>query len=219
VKALKRQMGQPFKAARIARLCFPQSLLLLALFVASQACAQPSDPKEQAMLPSYCRHSQVYRDVLPGGNNPTEIERWKRVMGEGNFNHIHHYCNGLMLTNRALYLLGTAHDRQEALSHSIKEFDYVIARVPGDFSLLPEILTKRGENLMRLQRTPEAISTLNRAIEVKVDYWPPYAALSDHYKEAGDIKTAREWLVKGLAASPEATALERRLRALPQTPR
>ena len=214
-------MRRPFTPARIARLPFPQAFLLFAFFVASHACAEvpPSDPKEQAMLPSYCRYSQVYRDALPGGNNPAEIERWKQVMGAGNFIHIHHYCHGLVYTNRALYFLRTTHDREQALRSSIGEFDYVIQRVRGDFSLLPEILTKRGENLMRLRRTPEAIGTLFRAIEVKVDYWPPYAALSDYYKDAGDIKTAREWLTKGLAASPEATALEKRLRALPQIPR
>ena len=135
-------------------------------------------------------------------------------MGNG-FIHIHHYCWGLDATNRALFDARSKLDRDRTLRGSLKEFDYVIARVDSKFPLLPEILTKKAENLFRLERNPEAITTLVRAIEIRSDYWPPYAALSDYYKKTGNLDEARNWLKRGLAAAGEARGLERRLKELP----
>jgi tetratricopeptide (TPR) repeat protein len=70
---------------------------------------------------------------------------------------------------------------------------------------------KKGENLIRLGRGPSGIKELLRAAELKPDYWPPYAAISDYYKKNGDLKDAREVLEKGLSASPDAKALKERL--------
>ena len=188
---------------------------LAGLLFAALANAQfQYDAASVAKLPPYCRNAATFRDHVPGGNNPAEIERWLRVMGKG-FIHIHHYCGGLQLTHRALFESRTKVERDRELRLSIPEFDYVIARVDSTFSLLPEILTKKGENLFRLERDPEAIATLVKAIEVKSDYWPPYAALSDHYKAMGKLDEARSWAKRGLAASGGAKALERRLRELP----
>ena len=87
----------------------------------------------------------------------------------------------------------------------------MIDRAPPDFVLLPEILMKKGENLIRLGQGANGNLQLLRAIELKPDYWPPYAAMSDYYKKTGDLKNAREVLEKGLSASPEAKALKERL--------
>jgi tetratricopeptide (TPR) repeat protein len=172
------------------------------------------DPKLLAMLPPYCKYTQDYRQNVPGGGDPTQIEHWASVLGPENFNHLHHYCYGLVHTNRALYFSSNKQDRNFELSQSVREFGYVLARVTPDFALLPEILTKRGENLLRLGNAPEGALDLNRAIELKPDHWPPYAALSDYYKALGDLQSARGWAEKGLAAAPGTKALERRLAEL-----
>ena len=187
-----------------------------ALLLASVANAQHLQfgPEIVAKLPPYCRNALVYRDHVPGGNDKAAIERWFKVMGKG-FINIHHYCSGLQLTNRALFDSQTKIERDRDLRLSIPEFDYVIERADSTLPLLPEILTKKGENLFLLERDPEAIAALVKAIEVRSDYWPPYAALSDHYKKKGQLDEARNWLKRGLAASGGAKALERRLRELP----
>jgi hypothetical protein len=172
------------------------------------------DAREVALLPPYCAHTQSFRDRLPGGRNPDEIKRWGSIMGEETFNGMHHYCWGLMKTNRALFLARDQRFRRFYLEDAIGEFDYVIRIAPPDFVLLPEILTKKGENLIRLGQAPLAIPELQRAIELKPDYWPPYAAISDSYKGTGDLNKAREVLEKGLSASPDAKALQRRLAEL-----
>lgn len=167
------------------------------------------DPREVAMLPRYCPYTQLFRDHVPGGNNPDEIQRWHSVLGE-TFIHIHHYCWGLMKTNRGL-LARDEQSRRSYLTYSIGEFDYVINRAPPDYVLLPEILMKKGENLIRLGQVGSGTLQLLRAIELKPDYWPPYAVMSDYYKKSGDPKKAREVLEKGLSVSPDAIALKARL--------
>jgi tetratricopeptide (TPR) repeat protein len=195
-------------------------IALVAMLHGASAVAQATqyqfDPKQLAMLPPYCKYTQIYRQNVPGGSDPQQIDRWSSVMGAENFIHLHHYCAGMENTNRALYFSSTTADRNRELRNSLTEFDYVLARMTPDFALLPEILTKRGENLLRLGNGPQGVLDLNRAIELKPDHWPPYAAMSDYYKALGDLRSAREWAEKGLAAAPGTRALQRRLAELNQ---
>jgi tetratricopeptide (TPR) repeat protein len=126
------------------------------------------------------------------------------------FDAVHHYCWGLMKINRATILARSQQDRHHYLTDSIREFDYVIERAPPDFVLLPEMLTKRGETLVKLGRTTQGIADLQRAIELKPDYWPPYVTLSDHYKSVGEIAKARELLETAISFAPEAKGVKRR---------
>jgi tetratricopeptide (TPR) repeat protein len=166
-----------------------------------------------AKVPRYCIYTQVFRDAVPGGNDPEEIKRWYSEMGP-TFHAMHHYCAGLIQTNRAIFLSRTQEERTFHLNAAISEFDYVIERAPQDFMPLPEILTKKGENLIRSGRGHLGIVELQRAIELAPDYWAPYAQLSDYYKGTGDFRKAREYLEKGLSHSPEVFALKRRLKEL-----
>jgi tetratricopeptide (TPR) repeat protein len=168
------------------------------------------DPREVAVLPRYCAYTQLFRDRVPGGNNPDEIQRWYSLLGQ-TFHAMHHYCLGLMKTNRGVILAREEQRRRFYLNDSITEFDYVIERAPPGFPLLPEILTKKGENLIRLGRGLSGNQQLLRAIALRPDYWPAYVAMSDYYKNTGDFKNAREVLEKGLSASPDSTVLKERL--------
>lgn len=168
------------------------------------------DPREVALLPRYCIYTQLFREAVPGGNDPEEIKRWTALMGPA-FIHMHHYCWGLMKTNRALLLVRTEQFRNYYLRDSLQEFDYVINRAPADFRMLPEIHTRKAENLVRLGRAKEGMQEFERAIALKPDYWPPYAGISDYYRGTGDRAKARQWLEAGLAYSPGVNALQRRL--------
>ena len=175
------------------------------------------DPREIAMLPRYCIFTPTFVQAgVPGSNDVQALNHWKSVMGE-TYKGMHHYCWALMKTNRANVLATNRQTRQAWLEVSIGDFDYVITIAPRDFVLLPEILTKKGENLIALGRAPQGIGEMLRAIELKPDYWPPYAHISDYYKAIGDRQKAREFLEKGLSLSPDATALKRRLAELNTT--
>ncbi len=134
-------------------------------------------------------------------------------MGPQNFRHLHHYCQGLGLAARARYFESKQTQREFLFVHSVTEFDYVLERVDRTFALLPEILTKKAESLSALRRE-DAIDAAKRAIELKPDYWPAYAALSDYFQMKGDPERARQWLKKGLDVAPNAKALHRRLAEL-----
>jgi tetratricopeptide (TPR) repeat protein len=191
-------------------------LAAAALMAASLAFAQwQYDASQLALLPPYCKYTQLYRTAAPGGNDPAEIQRWSELMGGAeNFAHMHHYCWALENTNRGLYSSKSKLERDRYLTATLGDLDYVLQRVAPSFVLLPEILTKKGENLIRLGRGPEAMDDLLRAIQLKPDYWPPYAVLSDYFRDRKDVVNAKDWLNKGLAAAPNARPLETRLRQL-----
>jgi tetratricopeptide (TPR) repeat protein len=171
------------------------------------------DSREIYLLPRYCVYTLTFRRKLPRADTASEVERLTKELGP-TFGHLHHYCWGLMKTNRANLLARTEQDRLYYLRDSLGEFDYVIDRSPLDFRLLPEILTKKGDTLIRLDRAGEGMLEFQRAIKIKPDYWQAYAAMSDHYKETGQIAKAREWLEKGLSAAPNAKTLKERLAEL-----
>ena len=174
------------------------------------------DPREVAMLPRYCTYTQLFRDKVPGGNNMAEVERWYTELGP-TFNHLHHYCWGLMKTNRAILLARSGQVRQFYLGDAIKKYEYVIERAPPSFVLLPEILMKRGMNLVQLKKGPVAVFNFKQAIELNPQYWPPYGQLADYYKDTGNLTEARQVLEEGLKHSPNAVGLTRRLAELSDT--
>lgn len=176
-----------------------------------------ADPREMAMIPSYCRYTLLFRDALPAGSTTQMFEAWKATVGEG-FGHMHHYCAGLIKANRATLLARDRTTRQFLLNDAIAEYDYVITRVPETYVLLPEMLTKKGEALVQLEKGPLGVYFFQRAVEIKPDYWPAYAQMSDYHQRAGDVKKAREALEAGLAVAPGTQALTRRLEALGSKP-
>jgi tetratricopeptide (TPR) repeat protein len=171
------------------------------------------DDREVGRLPNYCKYTQDFRIKVPGGNNPAQIAYWTSVMGE-TFNAMHHYCWGLMKLNRALYLARSAQVRTYYFGDAILEFDYVLEHSTEDFLLRPEILTKKAQSLIKLGKGPLAVPILERAIELKPDYWPPYVQLSDYYKESGQVALARETLEKAMALSPGVETLKQRMAEL-----
>ena len=175
------------------------------------------DPREMALVPHYCVYTLLFRDSVPGGNKLEMFNAWKARVGDS-FIHMHHYCAGLIKANRALLLVRDRMARQFYLTDAITEYDYVITKVPETYAFLPEMLVKKGEALMHLDRGPAAVYQFERAIEVKPDYWPPYARLSDYYQKNGDIAKARETLEAGLTQVPDAAALRRRLAELSSKP-
>lgn len=199
---------------------FKISFGLVALLVSFGSHAETFyeyDRKVFAFLPEWCKYTPLYRPVVPHEKShedvQREVRRLNQLMGPRNFRHLHHYCKGLFLVTRARYFETSQVERNRRLNHSIEEFDYVLSRVEPTFVLRPEILTKKGESLAALRR-PEAVEPLQLALQAKPDYWPAYAALSDYFRDIGQVEQARQWLEKGLAASPNTGALQSRLAEL-----
>lgn len=199
-------------------------LLMLALSVHHEVAAQvavpgyPSavtayDPREVGRLPKYCIYTQNFRDSVQGGRNEAQINYWYSTLGQP-FHSLHHYCWGLMKLNRALFLARDAQTRTFYFGSAIHEFDFVLERAPENFVLAPEILTKKGQALIRMGRGPMAVPILEKAIALKPDYWPPYVQLSEHYQASGQIGQAKQVLEKAIEQSPGTESLKQRLAAL-----
>ena len=177
-------------------------------------------PREAALLPEYCKYSQAYRSLIPGGMDEPKIKQWYEIMGgsypppTGMFHHMHHYCRGLQHRNYVKWFAKSKQEREFRWGASINEFNYVIGRAEPGFKLMPEFLTMKGESFIALGKGQLAVVEFQRAMQLKPDYWPPYVALSDYYKDLGNPKMAREVLEQALSFSPNAQGVKRRLAEL-----
>lgn len=174
------------------------------------------DPRDVAILPRYCKSTQLFREKFK--TDPAEVDHWYKVLGPG-FHALHHYCWAQMQIHRALVLAKTEQVRNFYLSNAAGNIDYVIKYSPPDFVLLPELLTKKGDCLLRINQTSAGVDALQQAIRRKPDYWPPYVVMADYFKKVGDTKDARQWIQKGLQAAPNTPALLRRQRELDEMPK
>lgn len=172
--------------------------------------------KELTMLPEYCHYTPGWRDQLPfARSNPTRAAQLDGILGT-TYSHLHHYCKGLAFVNRANYSFQQKGENapRRLLTLALAEFQYVIDRSDRNFILLPEILSKKGQNLIRLGKSLQGLDELKKAIELKPDYWPPYAYISDYYMTNKDYGNARTWLEKALSIDPQSTMLRERKDAL-----
>jgi tetratricopeptide (TPR) repeat protein len=168
---------------------------------------------DMARLPPYCQYTQNFRNSVPEPTRSQQVEHWANLLGPS-FDGLHHYCWGLLATFRSTDSRFSAEARRALLARSVDEFDYVLRNPREGLVVLPEIRTKKGQSLAQLKRAAEAIGEFQLAIQLKPDYWPPYAYLSDLYRDMGDRARAREVLEDGLKNVPDAQALLSRRSAL-----
>jgi tetratricopeptide (TPR) repeat protein len=120
---------------------------------------------------------------------------------------MHHYCQGLTYLLRLKFHVYPLREKQASWRQANKEFDYVLRNAQPDFVLRPEILTRKGEVLVNLERRPEATQAFQEAIERKANYWPAYVGLAKIYQASGDTEKAKEVIETGLTQAPEAKPL------------
>lgn len=138
---------------------------------------------------------------------------WVGMLGD-TFWAMHHYCWALIWLHRA-----SAAGVQPALRDhwrrtAIADFYYVVRFSKAEFVLLPELYYRIGE-VHRLLREPgKALDAFQKSREIKPDYWPAYAGLSDTESEVGRLDAARAHIKAGLELMPQEPALLARMRAL-----
>lgn len=187
--------------------------------VAVTAMAMPPknlSGEERALLPPYCRYTQggVVGFENPSYPSPT-AKYWVGVFGgqgvSANFWFMHHYCYALIHMMRAQRPRLSEMAYRGTWMEVIGEIDFILNRVPPDFLLLPEMMLNRGRALVRLKKFDAAMESFEKAVEAKPDYWPPYAEIAEIHVQRGDKAKAVDALRSGLAASPGAEALRKRL--------
>lgn len=179
--------------------------VLAALAVLPGARADVLKAGELNLLPPYCQARL--------GDDKSAQARWEQILGAGNFLHVHHYCFGIAFDQRSL-MLTNAKERKLELRRALTNYDYVLERWGPDCVLLPEVHLRKGKLLERMDRSAESVAHYRKAIALKRDWPPAYAALSDLHKKQGERVRAREVLAEGLENAPKSKMLRRRLDGL-----
>jgi hypothetical protein len=98
---------------------------------------------ELAVLPPYCQAR------LAGNAEARKL--WGQRMGRENFSHLHHFCHGLKLMNRARFTFDKR-QRNYNLQQAIGEFGYVLKRWPTNFPLTMEAQNHKMQAEMMLKQ-------------------------------------------------------------------
>jgi tetratricopeptide (TPR) repeat protein len=158
-----------------------------------------------AGLPEYCRHALTFGGTKEG------FTYWEQRLG-GTFHHMHHYCWALgHLRKATLDFKLSSGEKRHLYKVAVGDIDYVLGHAPDDYVLLPEILTRRGEALMRLKEFPAADASYARAIAARKDYWPAYIGYSDSLLAQGKHDRAIEVLSTGISQVADPRMLQRKL--------
>lgn len=181
--------------------------VLLAFGLTEAHPAQRDNAQELFSLPEYCRYTWG-NAIQPGDDGEGKRKYWRQRLGP-ELAHMHHYCYGLKHIDRARR--SPLKERAKWYSASIPEIDYVIRAVSEDYVLMPEFLTRKGEALVYIKKFREADQTLQRAIELKPDYWPAYAQLAEGLIARKNLDAAREVLKQGVSRAQEPRTLQKML--------
>lgn len=180
-------------------------LLLYTILASGYALADRVESvAELRKLPPICKGAQQVRDI---SHDPIPLEKYKSIYGF-DYSHFHHYCWALNSENKAPF----DHEHgQSKLSYAIGDLDYVIRNSNPSFILLPEVYNAKGRILFKLDRDPEAVASLTKALQLKPDHFPAALQLSGYYERIGDKNTAIEILKRSISKSqkPPASVVRR----------
>lgn len=185
--------------------------LACALLAASGgAAADPMNPAtasagELARLPEYCHHVWGYT------RDPKERANWFIRMGPV-FEHMHHYCWGMLKANRAATPGTDPLMRRSLYASAVGECQYVLRNNPDPkFVLLPEIYFRMGEWEAANESWVQAIEYYRQSIALKPDYWPPYVGIAEVEMKLARRDRAVAVLQQGLKVVPDERHLKEAL--------
>ena len=145
-------------------------------------------------LPKWCNYTQW-------GYRYKQSEKYYKYFGPV-FHHMHHYCDGIHLMNSGKYL------------YAVKEFDYVLDRMPQKHKTRPEILMRKGWAQYLAGEKAKAARNFYGAVTLNPKLVSGYIALANIYIDLGDKKEAKEILIKGLKQNPKSKTLKDQLAAI-----
>jgi hypothetical protein len=138
---------------------------------------------------------------------------WMSVLGEA-WGPLGHYCMGIVYLKRTERGVG---DRIALLNTALENFRYEEHFTSDQSILRAEVEFNIGYVLYLLNRTPEAIVPLQKAILLKSDYLQAYIILSSCYSKSGEKARAAKILETGLVKMPGSQLLQNALNDLNKT--
>lgn len=188
------------------------ALMLAAALSANAAADEVRNIHEVALLPAYCRGTQLIRAIT---RDPKPMAEYALIYGNS-FYHLHHYCWALHTENKYRYA-ADINLRNSKLINALADIQYLLQHGETGFVLLPEVYTTQARILFTLKREGEAVLALNYAIEAKPDHVPAIVRLSDYYVEKRDQALAIKVLEQGIDYTEQADTLIKKLEALGKT--
>jgi len=181
-----------------------QSLLFLALAasaVSSHALESwvPTD-KEMASLPDFCKAR--FNEGSP------EYKLWESILGK-DYGHTHHYCVGLNFLNR-YYRDRSKQGKSFNLNGAQTNFEYMVNHAAASYSLMPDVYSNLGKVFLLKNQPAQAITYLNKAMELNPRQPRPYNTLADFYSGIKQPAKALEVITEGLRHNPDTKSLQRR---------
>lgn len=167
-------------------------LFLLALFPVALAQAFSDfgiTPQEQAMCQA----------VIYNGHDTSDRTNW---------GHMHHYCDCVRFTNRALRQTGN--ERNFELLRAIDGCDYVLRQTKSDFFMRGEVHLQKGKALRMSGKDALAAAEFIKALSVNPNLVTAYTAYSDFYVRLGKRDEALNIISEGLKHVPTSKTLQRR---------
>lgn len=146
-------------------------------------------PAEQAMCQA----------VIYDGQDTSDRENW---------GHMHHFCDCVRFTNRAITKTGFARDYD--IDRGVGGCDYIFRHTKPDFNMRAEVHLQKGKALSLQGKSALASSEFVKALSINPDLIAAYVALSGHYARLGIRKEALGFAVEGLKRAPNSRVLQRR---------
>lgn len=160
--------------------------------------------------------------VMPFSKTPAEIQMCqaviysRKVPNDPNWAHMHHYCDCVRFTNRALSIIGKKNqsDFGYYLTNAIDGCDYVLSHTTKDFKMRGEVHAQKGKALLLRGKHAQAAVELSQAIFIDPTLHEAFVSLSDFYIKTKNTKKALEVVTEGLRHNPSVRGLQRRYQEL-----
>lgn len=126
--------------------------------------------------------------------------------------HVHHYCAALNHMNRYYrdHRPANLQDKQGQLREALNNFNYMVNHAKPEFILMPEIYMNRAITHSLMKRPVNAISDLQKAIELNPQLIRAYILLADYQIELKQGSKALSAVTEGLRQIPNSKPLQKR---------
>lgn len=166
--------------------------------------------EEVALLPEYCRHTQL---IMAQHGSGAMHKEWTARVGE-EFMHMHHYCISVVALMRSYRARLPMQDRNGYLGFAVDNLTYVIDRARPTFVFLPEVLYRRGQAYQLLGRHDRAIKDLEASLALDPAQPRAAFALASSLESEGRRQQAREVVARALEKVPDSRLLQQELERL-----
>lgn len=190
-------------ANRPASIALASMLLLLALLRSASAASDFTE-EEWALLPSWCANTMAD----DGQRGPRRLPEMLARYG-GDFNHMHHYCWGVVQEMRSSNSRLPGHLQRTNAAGAVGNYDYVLRNTQPGFVFRLDTLRRKAGVLQRSGQMDKAIAAAQQAIKEFPTEPEGYIAAAFVYLAAKRRDLAEQVLTAGAEQVTDKDRLQR----------